>query len=227
MRIIHRLLLLPVLLLSVSSSAAQDLLPGEVAPKLTQVDRFTLKAAKHLVSGYPARGSRNTVHVVVEIPAGTNAKWEVDKADGQLKWEFKNKKPRIIQYLPYPGNYGMVPRTLLPTEFGGDGDPLDVLVLGPAIRRGTVIEAKIIGVLKLLDGGEQDDKLIAVIPGSAFGGVDSFGDLQRHYKGVAKIIETWFANYKGRGKLKSKGFGDASEANTILDAAIESFEKRL
>ena len=46
-------------------------------------------------------------------------------------------KPREVKYLGYPGNYGMIPRTLLPKELGGDGDPLDVIVLGPAVERGS------------------------------------------------------------------------------------------
>ena len=56
----------------------------------------------------------------------------------------------------------MIPRTLLPKELGGDGDPLDVLVLGRALPRGSVVETKVLGVLKLLDRGEQDDKILAV-----------------------------------------------------------------
>ena len=56
----------------------------------------------------------------------------------------------------------MISRTLLPKELGGDGDPLDVLVLGRALPRGSVVETKVLGVLKLLDRGEQDDKILAV-----------------------------------------------------------------
>ena len=57
-------------------------------------------------------------------------------------WEFKDGKPRIVKYLGYPGNYGMVPKTLLPENLGGDGDPLDVIVLGPQVERGSVIKCK-------------------------------------------------------------------------------------
>jgi len=60
----------------------------------------------------------------------------------------------------------MIPQTLLSKENGGDGDPLDVIILGPSISRGSVVKAHLIGVLKLLDGGEQDDKLIAIIDNS-------------------------------------------------------------
>src|SRR5512138_660118 len=69
----------------------------------------------------PALNPDGTVNAVIEIPAGTNAKFETDTATGRIFWEFKKGKPRIVDYPGYPGNYGMVPRTL-----GGDGDPLDV-----------------------------------------------------------------------------------------------------
>jgi inorganic pyrophosphatase len=121
---------------------------------------------RHLVRDFPPRTDAGLVNVVVEIPAGTNAKWEVVKESGRLEWEQRGGRPRVFDYLAYPGNYGMVPRTLLPKELGGDGDPLDVIVLGPALERGSVVAVRLIGILELLDGGEQDDKLIAVLPGA-------------------------------------------------------------
>ena len=56
----------------------------------------------------------------------------------------------------------MVPRTLLPESDGGDGDPLDVIILGPAVPRGSVVEVRPVAVLDLLDQGERDDKILAV-----------------------------------------------------------------
>lgn len=71
------------------------------------------------------------VNAVVEIPAGTLDKWELSKSNGQVEWETVNDVPRVVNYLGYPGNYGMIPRTLLPKDDEGDADPLDILVLGP------------------------------------------------------------------------------------------------
>ena len=188
-----------------------------------KVDRYTLVGDRHLVSGYVPVSSNGLITVVIEIPTGTNTKWEVSKDSGHLKWEIKNGKPRVVQYLPYPGNYGMVPRTKLPKESGGDGDPLDVLVLGPAISRGAVIQARLIGVLQLLDSGEQDDKLIAVIPGWPLGDVVDITELDRKYPGVSKIVETWFANYKGVGVLEARGFKQRCAAHEILRQAIDDY----
>ncbi len=192
---------------------------------LHMLNQYTLASEKHLVHDYPPVDTDSNINVVVEIPAGTNAKWEVDKASGGLKWNFKKGRPRVVSYLAYIGNYGMVPGTFLPKESGGDGDPLDVIVLGSTIPRGSVVKARLIGVLKLLDKGEQDDKLIAVLPDSPLGEVSNLKMLNRKFVGITNIIEVWFSNYKGPGKMVSEGFEDADEARKILDAAISAYNK--
>lgn len=221
----HRLWFLPTALVIAGSAYTQSSVPTpSLNSALRQVDQYTLTSDKHFVNDYNPRSTHGLVNVVVEIPSGTNAKWEVDKLDGRLKWEFENGKPRVVKYLPYPGNYGMIPRTLLSKQSGGDGDPLDILVLGPAMPRGSVIQARTIGVMKLLDGGEQDDKLIAVMPDTELGSVQNFAQLENQFMGALEIVELWFANYKGPGQMEFQGMADVDEANTILDDAIKSFE---
>jgi inorganic pyrophosphatase len=187
-------------------------------------DTRTIQGEKHFLTGYPPVAIDGRVNVVVEIPAGTDAKWEVTKSEGLLQWEIRNGRPRVVQYLPYPGNYGMVPGTLLPKEAGGNGDPLDVLVLGHWERRGTVLPVNLIGVLKLLDNGEQDDKLLAVPAVGPLSRVKNLKELDASYPGITQIIETWFTNYKGPGKMKSLGFADPESAQQILDTAIKAYQ---
>lgn len=164
------------------------------------------------------------INAVIEIPSGTVAKWEVDKSNGSLEWEVVNGKNRVVDYLGYPGNYGMIPQTLLPKELGGDGDPLDILVLGPPSERGTTIPCKIIGVLHLQDRGEQDDKLIGVAANSTMFHIDNIEQLDQEYNGISDIIQLWFTNYKGPGKMESSGYGNANVAASILDKAIDAYE---
>lgn len=187
-------------------------------------DPYTLDGERDFVSGYPARDEGGFVQVVVEIPTGTTDKWEVDKATGDLKHEFKNGKPRVVRYLGYPGNYGMVPRTLLPKSEGGDGDPLDVIVLGPPVPRGTVLSCKLLGVLKLLDGGEQDDKLVAVRPETPFFAVNSIAELDSAFGGVTEILAQWFSNYKGPGEMQAFGFAEKEVAEQVLETAIKAYQ---
>lgn len=181
---------------------------------------------KNLLEDFAPLLENGNIHVVIEIPTGTNEKFEVEKKTGRLKLEKLNDgKPRIVNYLPYPFNYGMVPRTLLPKKFGGDGDPLDVIVLGKPIKRGAVVECKLIGVLKLLDRGEQDDKLIAVNADSRFFGVTDLEELEETFPGVLEISKIWFTNYKGKGKMKFMGFDDKSVSDSILLTSISEYKK--
>ena len=108
----------------------------------------------------------------------------------------------------------------------GDGDPLDVIVLSPAVDRGSVIKAKLIGVLRLLDAGEQDDKLIAVQDGTPLYTANSIDELKDKFAGVAEIVDTWFSNYKGPGEMKSLGYGSKEQARRILQTSIEAFHQK-
>jgi len=178
-----------------------------------------------LLRSIAPRDSSGLVHVVIEIPAGTNAKWEVSKETGRLVWEQRDGRPRVVAFLPYPGNYGFVPRTLLPKELGGDGDPLDVLVLGPAVPRGTVLAVRLLGVLAMQDGGETDGKLIAIPPDGPFGDLSSLADLRTQFPGALDVVAGWFAHYKGGGVVSLGEYSERAVADSILRTAITAFRE--
>jgi inorganic pyrophosphatase len=189
-------------------------------------DDFNITGEVPLMEMSP-RNDNGTIRAIVEIPTGTSAKWEVSKENpNSVYWELKNDAPRIVNYLGYPGNYGSIPGTALPKELGGDGDPLDVIILGQAAPRGEVVDVRLIGVLKMLDGGEQDDKLIAVLTeNSPFAKIESMAQLDSTYPGVREIIGTWFANYKGPdGGMESQGFAEAAVAHEVFEAAAAQYK---
>ena len=135
--------------------------------------------------------SSGNINAVIEIPSGTHDKFEVSKETGQIVQDIEDGLPRKIKYIGYPGNYGMIPKTLLSPETGGDGDPLDVIVLGEQLQKGSVVEIKLIGILKMLDEGEVDDKLIAVmVNNSIFSDVNSFNELKKSYQGITAVSYT-------------------------------------
>ncbi|MDA3910028.1 MAG: inorganic diphosphatase [Bacteroidales bacterium] len=186
------------------------------------------EASAHLWHDFPAINENGLVNAVIEIPAGSDKKYEVNKISGQAEWEvLKNGEYRIIHYLAYPANYGMIPQTYLPESEGGDGDPLDIIILGPAYERGSVVPCKLIGVLLLKDHGETDDKLIAVSNTSAFAHINNLDELERQYPGIKTILSTWFTNYKGKNKMHSDGWAEKEEAQEILNEAITAYKKEI
>ena len=92
-------------------------------------------------------------NVVIEIPKGSKVKYELDKETGFIRVD------RILfSSVQYPANYGFVPKT-----FCKDNDPLDVLVLGQEpVAPLSIMVARPIGLMKMLDQEEEDDKIIAV-----------------------------------------------------------------
>ena len=93
------------------------------------------------------------LQAVVEVPKGSKTKYELDKKSGLIKVD------RVLfSSVHYPANYGFIPQT-----YCGDKDPLDILILGQEmVVPLSIMRAKPIGVMKMLDQGESDDKIIAV-----------------------------------------------------------------
>ena len=174
------------------------------------------ESKKHLVNEIPLYDHRGNIQAVIEIPAGTNEKWEVNKSSGQIERDSLNGAPRSINYLGYPANYGFVPQTLLSKDLGGDGDPLDAIILGSTKPRGTIVSSKVLGVLQLSDQGEQDDKLILVDVKSPMAAVNSLQELEENHPKILMIIRDWFLNYKGTGVMISHGYAEKSRAESIL-----------
>lgn len=168
--------------------------------------------------------SDSLVNVVIEIPAGTNQKWEVNKLSGQIEWEQVTPDSfRVINYLPYPANYGFVPQTLLPEASGGDGDPVDVFVLGERIERGNVVPCKIIGFIEMTDNGEYDSKLITLPVQSHWKKINTLNELNQHYPGAMNILRTWLLNYKGTGKVRILSENDEKHARNSIHEAYNAF----
>lgn len=194
--------------------------------KLVADGKYILKSEKNLITAMSAKNKDGSINVLVEIPSGTNGKWEVNKETGNIDWEFKKGVPRVVQYLPYPANYGMIPQTLSPEEIGGDGDPLDVLLLGEAVPRGAYVKGKLIGVMYMKDHGETDDKLLAVAEGSPFENINTVSELKEQFPGTLEILQTWFVNYKGIGEdMKVRGFAGKKEADKVLNEAVKGYKK--
>jgi inorganic pyrophosphatase len=152
--------------------------------------------------------------MVVEIPAGTNKKYEYNKITNQFEIDQKKGKDRIVEFLPYLGNYGYIPSTYSDPKKGGDGDALDVLVLSESLPTGSIVEIIPIGMLKLIDDGELDFKIIAVTFNKAEQVIKAanYKQFEENYPQIKKIIELWFLNYNKDDNARIDGWVNEKEA---------------
>lgn len=172
------------------------------------------------------------VTAFIEITPFDGIKYEVDKASGYLRVD----RPQPTSALP-PVLYGFVPRTycgervaaLMEGATRGDGDPLDVCVLSerPIARAEVILTARVVGGIPMLDGGEADDKILAVLDGDLlWSTARDVGDVPR---ALVERVRHYLATYKtlpGEDALVRVGpaYGRA-HAERVVAAAVEDYRR--
>ncbi|NMH26890.1 inorganic diphosphatase [Flavobacterium silvaticum] len=159
----------------------------------------------------------NVVNGIIEIPKGNRAKYELDKESGMLILD------RVLfSSVYYPANYGFIPRT-----YCDDNDPLDILVICQVdIVPLCIVPAKVIGVMRMIDGGEADDKIIAVAEGDpSVNHINDISELPQHF---ISELKSFFEDYK---KLEHKEvvveeFQNRETAWKIIDKAIADYNEK-
>ncbi|MFV8281886.1 inorganic diphosphatase [Christiangramia marina] len=157
---------------------------------------------------------KGNYQAVIEIPAGTNAKVEYDKDLRLFSTSLRNGKERIIDFLAYPANYGFIPSTYSDPANGGDGDALDIMILSSTLQSGDIVEFIPIGMIKMIDAGEEDFKVIAIPARRELRTIqaENYHQLSKNYPGALNILETWFSNYDLEDNTVIEGWGDEKEA---------------
>lgn len=168
----------------------------DIAPELITPDRFM---------------------AVIEIKKGCKNKYELDKATGMLRLD------RVLYTSThYPANYGFIPRT-----YGDDGDPLDVLVLcSEAIEPMTLVQCRPIGVFNMSDGGDGDEKIIAVPLGDP--NYNFMFDISQLPEHLLAEIRHFFMVYKEleRSKTIVDKPQNREEACKVIAHCIESYNEK-
>ncbi|WP_127130069.1 inorganic diphosphatase [Pseudoflavitalea rhizosphaerae] len=156
------------------------------------------------------------VNAVIEIPQGSRAKYEIDKESGLLKLD------RVIySSFYYPCNYGFIPQT-----YGDDKDPLDILVITSLpVQALCIMEAKVVGVMQMIDNGDGDDKIIAVAANDP--GVNHYNNMEELPPHFFSELRHFFEEYKRleNKKVIVEEFGDKSTALKVIQEAVESYKE--
>ncbi len=154
------------------------------------------------------------VQCIIEIPSGSKAKYELDKESGLLRLD------RVLfSSVHYPANYGFIPRT-----YCDDKDPLDVLVISQVeVVPFCIVNAKVIGVMRMLDGGESDDKIIAVAADDI--SVNHYNDITDLPPHTILEVQRFFEDYKilENKEVVVEGFLGREDAFRIVKESIELY----
>jgi inorganic pyrophosphatase len=142
------------------------------------------------------------VNAIIEIPQGSRCKYEIDKDSGLLKLD------RVIySSFYYPCNYGFIPQT-----YGGDKDPLDILVITSVpVQALCIVQAKVLGVMQMVDSGDADDKIISVAANDP--SVNHYNNIEELPKHFFDELRHFFEEYK---KLENK----TVKVDEILDKTV-------
>ena len=158
------------------------------------------------------------VNSIIEIPKGSKGKYELDKKSGLLKLD------RVLySSVHYPANYGFIPQT-----YCHDNDPLDILVIcSIEVDPLCIIESKVIGLMRMIDNNEEDDKIIAVANNDM--AVNYINDIHELPPHTVVELKRFFEDYK---KLEHKEvvveefFGKDAAYKSVMDSISFYKEKR-
>jgi inorganic pyrophosphatase len=164
----------------------------------------------------PGPSIPEVVYAVIEIPKGSRNKYEYDK-------DLESFALDRVLYSPfvYPADYGLIPQTIY-----DDGDPMDIMVLmeQPTFP-GCIIEARPIGIMRMIDGGDMDDKILAVpLNDPRFTDIKDIDDVPSH---LLKEISHFFKEYKHlEGKTTEViGWENAEKAFEAINHSIDLYKK--
>ncbi len=159
------------------------------------------------------------IEAIIEIPMGTKNKYEIDKARGRIKLD------RVLySQMTYPAEYGYIENTL-----AEDNDPLDILVMASTKTfPGCIVDARVIGSLDMIDNGEKDHKIIAVMDSDPrFSHVHELEDIQQH---MLREIKHFFRTYKDLQQNKVvtvNDFHGKDVAHRLIDDSIQRYQQRI
>jgi inorganic pyrophosphatase len=169
------------------------------------------------------------VNAYIEITPFDGVKYEIDKKSGFLKVD----RPQLSSSLP-PALYGFIPQTFCDARVAaltekadkGDGDPLDICVFSerPIARADILVPSRVIGAIRMIDRGEADDKIIAVVES------DSYYENVRSLKELSPVLlnrlKHYFSTYKlvhGAQPVVIEKTLEADEAEKVVEAAMEDY----
>jgi inorganic pyrophosphatase len=166
----------------------------------------------------PGTNIPSVVNMIVEIPKGSRNKFELDKETGLIKLD-----RYLYSSSVYPGDYGFIPQTL-----AEDGDPLDILVMvNEPTFSGCLIEARVVGLFKMIDKGVNDFKVLGVPNADPlFAHLKKLDEVPPHF---LREVEHFFGTYKQLEGVTTSSLGwiSAEEATAEVRQSVDRFRRSM
>ena len=189
---------------------------------MANLDQSPSRSMPNMLHVLPAFANQSDLRVntIVELNSNTINKYELITETGHLMLD------RVgYSSLAYPFAYGCIPRT-----WDEDGDPLDIEIVGVTepLVPGSVVEARIIGIMTFDDGGEVDDKVIAVIADDKrMDHIKSFKDLGEHWEKETTYYWEHYKDLKKPGSCRVNGFFEVERAVEIIKSCMQRYSKEI
>ncbi len=156
-------------------------------------------------------------NTIIEIPRGSSNKYELDKETGLMKLD------RVLYSAMFsPMDYGFLPQT-----YWYDNDPLDVLVMTTyPLVPGVLVEVRPIAVVRMIDGGEKDEKIIAVpTEDPRFNGIKDLKDIESH---IIEEVKHYYEHYKDlqKKKVEVTGIEGVEAAKNVILEGMELYKEK-
>ena len=187
--------------------------PADLQKRVVTYIDAAAKYPQHVWRDTPTVNGDGTVNGYIEIPRGESTKWE---------FRIPLNRREVDRMIPtelggYPINYGFLPQTV-----SYDGDPADVLVLGPPLEGGTVVKGRIVALMGMTDTGDLDSKvIISPLDGNGQPTHQLTDDDKRR---MTRFFDT-YKNHDGKA-TKVTGWGDPAAARAFLDKTAGFFAAR-
>lgn len=163
-----------------------------------------LTACQEDYASLPTYTPRKQLQAVIEVPAGSATKLHYNRQTKAFEAEQQAGQDRVINFLPYPANFGFIPST----ETNAQAKPLEVVVLSGRLESGTVLEVIPIGVLQLETDGNLNHKIIAVParPSERTINAADYTSFHSDYPAAKAILQQWFVYHNPSAKSKFIGW---------------------
>ncbi|GGK59527.1 hypothetical protein GCM10011405_04590 [Rufibacter glacialis] len=171
----------------------------------------------------PAISETKHWQAVVETSSGSTLPQVYDAKEKKFVPQLEAGQPRKLEFLPYPGNEGFIPSTLVDSVEGRSAAPLPVLVLGNQKEPGTVLEIVPVGVMILESDGELRHLVVSVPakPNEQTITPNSYSDFSARYPAVKKILEQWYLNVNPRQPTRLMGWRNEAFADQLIQKHVK------